>query len=85
MKKLLCKRNGNLLIATGMLLSMTLTQSCSDTLDLDLQPQPQTEKATTRGTNSLQPLNDVMMQAFYWNVPVDEAGRNGSWWNTLRS
>ncbi|MCR5470106.1 alpha-amylase [Xylanibacter ruminicola] len=85
MKKLLCKRNGNLLIATGMLLSMTLTQSCSDTLDLDLQPQPQTEKAATRGTNSLQPLNDVMMQAFYWNVPVDEAGRNGSWWNTLRS
>ena len=28
--------------------------------------------------------NDVMMQAFYWNVPVDTANKNGSWWDTLR-
>lgn len=27
--------------------------------------------------------NDVMMQAFYWDVPVDAAGRNGTWWDTL--
>jgi alpha-amylase len=28
--------------------------------------------------------NDVMMQAFYWNLPVDEANKNGYWWDTLR-
>jgi alpha-amylase len=28
--------------------------------------------------------NDVMMQAFYWDVPVDAANLNGSWWDTLR-
>lgn len=28
--------------------------------------------------------NDVMMQAFYWNVPVDEANHNGTWWDVLR-
>ncbi|MEO8406312.1 MAG: T9SS type A sorting domain-containing protein [Chitinophagaceae bacterium] len=27
--------------------------------------------------------NDVMMQAFYWNVPVNEAGKNGFWYDTL--
>jgi len=27
--------------------------------------------------------NDVMMQAFYWNVPVDEANLNGTWWDNL--
>ncbi|MHB1687296.1 MAG: alpha-amylase family glycosyl hydrolase [Ignavibacteriaceae bacterium] len=27
--------------------------------------------------------NDVMMQAFYWNVPVDTANKNGTWWDTL--
>ena len=29
--------------------------------------------------------NDVMMQAFYWNVPVNESTHNGSWWDTLTS
>lgn len=29
--------------------------------------------------------DDVMMQAFYWNVPVDEAYFNGSWWDTLKT
>ena len=29
--------------------------------------------------------NDAMMQAFYWNVPVDSANHNGNWWNTLSS
>lgn len=28
--------------------------------------------------------NDVMMQAFYWNVPVDVVNKNGTWWDTLR-
>jgi alpha-amylase len=27
--------------------------------------------------------NDAMMQAFYWNVPVDEANKNGTWWTNL--
>lgn len=27
--------------------------------------------------------NDVMMQAFYWDVPVDAANNNGFWWDTL--
>lgn len=29
--------------------------------------------------------NDVMMQAFYWNVPVDEVNKNGTWWDVLSS
>jgi alpha-amylase len=29
--------------------------------------------------------NDVMMQAFYWNVPVNEAGKNGYWYDTLKA
>lgn len=27
--------------------------------------------------------NDVMMQAFYWDVPVDEVNLNGTWWDNL--
>ena len=27
--------------------------------------------------------NDVMMQGFNFNVPVDEANRNGTWWDNL--
>ena len=27
--------------------------------------------------------NDVMLQAFYWDVPVDAQNKNGSWWNNL--
>jgi alpha-amylase len=29
--------------------------------------------------------NDVMMQAFYWNVPVDQVSKNGTWWDVLRT
>src|ERR1035437_5521851 len=28
--------------------------------------------------------NDVMMQAFYWNLPVDQTNLNGYWWDSLR-
>ena len=63
MKMLLCKRTGNALVATGMLLSSMLMLSCSDTLDPVLPAQPQTDEAMTRAASSLQPLNDVMMQA----------------------
>ncbi len=27
--------------------------------------------------------NDTMMQAFYWDVPVDSVNKNGSWWDNL--
>jgi alpha-amylase len=28
--------------------------------------------------------NDIMMQAFYWNVPVDGLNNNGIWWDNLK-
>lgn len=31
------------------------------------------------------PQNDVMMQAFYWNVPVNTATKNGFWYDTLKA
>lgn len=27
--------------------------------------------------------DDVMMQAFYWDVPVDDVNKNGTWWDNL--
>ena len=35
-------------------------------------------------TFSASAQNDVMMQAFYWDVPVDEVNKNGTWWDNLR-
>lgn len=32
-----------------------------------------------------QAQNDAMMQAFYWDVPVDDSTKNGFWWDTLKS
>ena len=40
---------------------------------------------STQKKESLQPLDDVMMQAFYWDVPVDDQARNGTWWDHLSS
>ncbi|HEU4471803.1 MAG TPA: T9SS type A sorting domain-containing protein [Flavisolibacter sp.] len=34
---------------------------------------------------TLHAQDDVMMQAFYWNVPVNEAGKNGFWYDTVRA
>lgn len=28
--------------------------------------------------------NDAMMQAFYWDVPVDGVNKNGTWWDHLK-
>ena len=39
---------------------------------------------TTQKEEAPQPLGDVMMQAFYWDVPVDEQAKDGSWWDHLR-
>src|SRR5688500_967357 len=29
--------------------------------------------------------NDVMMQGFYWDVPVDAVAKNGTWWTNLKN
>ncbi len=29
--------------------------------------------------------NDVMMQGFYWDVPVDNVNLNGTWWTNLKN
>ncbi len=29
--------------------------------------------------------NDVMMQGFYWDVPVDDDNKNGTWWDNLKN
>ena len=34
---------------------------------------------------SLKAQNDAMMQAFYWNLPVNTSTLHGSWWDTLNS
>ncbi|MGH7601893.1 MAG: hypothetical protein ACREOI_36485, partial [bacterium] len=34
--------------------------------------------------NLAQAQNDVMMQAFYWDVPVDATNLNGSWYDSLK-
>ena len=39
---------------------------------------------TTQKEEAPKPLDDVMMQAFYWDVPVDEQAKDGSWWDHLR-
>ncbi len=31
-----------------------------------------------------QAQSDVMMQAFYWDVPVDEKSLNGTWWDNIK-
>jgi Alpha amylase, catalytic domain. len=40
---------------------------------------------STQKDEPLQPLDDVMMQAFYWDVPVDDQAKNGTWWDHLSS
>ena len=40
---------------------------------------------STQKEEPLQPLDDVMMQAFYWDVPVDDQAKNGTWWDHLSS
>ena len=32
----------------------------------------------TQREEPLQPLDDVMMQAFYWDVPVDDQAKDGT-------
>ncbi|MCD8182663.1 MAG: hypothetical protein LUE99_05765 [Bacteroides sp.] len=60
--------------------------SCNADKDFALYPAS-TRAASLNAvdTLNLSPLNDVMMQAFYWDVPVDEARKDGSWWDNLRT
>jgi len=68
------------------LLCTILLVSCSDDV---IAPTDNSVAMATRSdysiatTTALAPLNDVMMQAFYWDVPVDEASLNGTWWDNL--
>lgn len=34
-------------------------------------------------STSLKAQDDVMMQAFYWDVPVEDSSLNGFWWDSL--
>lgn len=69
------------------LLILFVYTSCSSLLNEDIANTTDTsngvELRNTTAANLL-PLNDVMMQAFYWDVPVNEAGKDGNWWNVLR-
>jgi len=40
--------------------------------------------AMVLSASPLSAQDDVMMQAFYWDVPVDATNKNGTWWDNLR-
>lgn len=69
-----------------LLLCSLLSFSCS--LDQQLTaletftPPSEESNSTYLATG---PLNDVMMQAFYWDVPVNESAKDGTWWNVLKT
>ena len=60
--------------------------SCNSDKDFALYPVS-TRAATLNAVDSLSlsALDDVMMQAFYWDVPVDEITQNGTWWDNLKA
>lgn len=66
----------------GFLLSLMVTGCTADMLSPQDEPQATPTSVLSRA-ESPAPLNDVMMQAFYWDVPVDEASLNGTWWDNL--
>ncbi len=37
------------------------------------------------GSDNARAQNDVMMQAFYWDVPVDATNLNGTWYDSLKA
>lgn len=79
MKKLLI----TLLVSIS--ISCTFLFSCSDISELPVQKTnvPVVTPNTFAVASALQPLNDVMMQAFYWDVPVNESAKDGTWWDNL--
>lgn len=73
------------LLKMYILLMVTMLAGCST--DYVQKPNESVmERVSSRSTAemTLLPLDDVMMQAFYWDVPVDEASLNGTWWDNLR-
>ena len=72
----------------GLILTLPLgclLLSCTDDIDnVSNSSSTVNNNKSAYAAESLTPLNDVMMQAFYWNVPVDEASLNGTWWDNLR-
>lgn len=68
-------------------LSLVFTfTNCNANKDFILNPaSTRAASLSTVDTQSLTALNDVMMQVFYWDVPVDETAKNGSWWDNLRT
>lgn len=70
-------------LIAGSMLSNTACTDDINSLSKDTAQKDNNTKAVT--PLALQPLNDVMMQAFYWDVPVDESGKNGNWWNELKA
>lgn len=86
------KRNNILsiyyIIISIMIIILPLQLSSCSTDVSELQSTSQTQNLSKSNVSSspsqdLEPLNDVMMQAFYWNVPVDESSLNGTWWDNL--
>lgn len=61
-----------------------LLLACTDEVECSTETDENASNKSVATTSELTPLNDVMMQAFYWNVPVDEASNNGTWWDNLR-
>lgn len=67
-------------------LILALLTGCStDNIQLpDDKPDVPGQGGSGEISVDLAPLNDVMMQAFYWDVPVDATSKNGTWWDNLR-
>lgn len=60
--------------------------SCNADKDFILNPaSTRAASLSAVDTQNLSVLNDVMMQAFYWDIPVDEISKNGSWWDNLKT
>lgn len=84
------KESMNLAMKTlrGFLALFLICSFVSCNADNDLVLYPASTRAASLNTVdslNLSPLNDVMMQAFYWDVPVDELTKNGTWWDNLRT
>ncbi|MDE6095967.1 MAG: hypothetical protein K2G52_07255, partial [Muribaculaceae bacterium] len=73
-------------LSMGLLLLTVMLAGCTDYISMP--EESNTNQLLSRSADAavtLQPLNDVMMQAFYWDVPVDEESLNGTWWDNLKN
>lgn len=73
-------------LSMGLLLLTVMLAGCTDYISMPEESNTnQLLSRSADATVTLQPLNDVMMQAFYWDVPVDEESLNGTWWDNLKN